>query len=121
MGELSIKRREELEREILSQLGTIVEDTIVEGIDCHRLAEIAGYSHRTLLRLCMKHYNMSLRDFIWKHRVKAMARMVTEGNLSTSELIEDLRIYDKQAVNRHFMRHIGMTPSQLKKDYRENR
>lgn len=104
------------DQRILEKAIKIVEENMQnEEFDVVRFGELMGMSGTSLRRKIKGITGQSPLAFIQKMRIKRAAALLSEGNLTVSEVAFEVGIYDLSYFGKVFRKEFGITPS----SYRE--
>lgn len=90
-----------------------------EEITLELAAEAAGISACHLSRIFKKETGMSLVDYVQKERVEAARHMLIYSDYTLAAISQYLNFSTQSYFIKIFKKHIGMTPGQYRKFYRE--
>ena len=79
------------------------------------VADTVALSRRTLQQRFRRSLNRTVHDEIRRARMKQVARMLAETNLSVSEIALTLEYSGVEKISRYFRREMGMTPVAYRK------
>lgn len=79
------------------------------------VADAAALSRRALQQRFRRSLNRTVHDEIRRARMKQVARMLAETNLSVSEIASTLGYFGVEKISRYFRREMGMTPVAYRK------
>ena len=91
-----------------------------EAVTLENAAEAAGLSACHLSRVFKQETGMSLVDYVQKERVETARHMLIYSDYTLAVISEYLHFSTQSYFIKIFKKHIGMTPAQYRKYYRED-
>jgi LacI family transcriptional regulator len=88
-----------------------------KDIQISDVVEVVATSRRTLQQRFRKLMHRSLHDEIMRVRVKLVAQLLVETNLSVSEIMARLNYASPEHISRSFKKIKGLTPVAYRKEY----
>ncbi len=94
----------------------IIEDTFEEPIQLEQLASLTGMNPFTLVRCFAKDVGLPPHAYLVQVRVNRAAEYLRRGD-SPAKAASEAGFADQSHLNRHFLRHFGVTPGTYRKAY----
>ena len=82
-----------------------------------RFTELSGYSKTHLSRLMIKHYGVTLHQFVFNTRLESAYNLLVLTKINTEELSESLGYASFSHFNKIFKSKYGITPAALRKSH----
>ena len=113
MGEVS-RDGVGLSRDILD----FIDSNLGERLTLSALAKKCFYNPSYFSRSFKERFGVTLVEYISRARARAAARLITESELSTSDIAAECGFSDKSALYRSFSKYYGMTPGEYRERYK---
>lgn len=113
---LQLDSRHTVSERPLQRVLTYINSHYRENITRKEIAKAAGYNESYISRLFTHTMKLSLPEYIHNMRIEDACHMLTETDISVSQISSELGFNSIRNFNRVFHKVLGMTPSQ----YRDN-
>lgn len=90
-----------------------------EDISLENVAESAGYSRTHYSKLFKDFYKISFYDFLQDVRVQAATKLLTDTDLSISDIGSSSGFSSSSTLNRVFKQETGYSPREYRKDFKK--
>lgn len=90
-------------------------------LSCKQVAENAGVSLNYLNQLFMQRFSMTVNHYINHLRIREAKQLIEHTDISLAEIYIQVGYKNNQNFSKQFMKHIGCSPSQYRKQLRDSR
>lgn len=90
-------------------------------LSCEQVAESAGVSLNYLNKLFSEQFKMTVNQYINYLRIQEAKRLIERTDISLAEIYIQVGYKNNQNFSKQFMKHIGCSPSQYRKQLRDSR
>lgn len=90
-----------------------------ERLTCSQIAEEFSYHPSYINRIVHSYTGFSLHDYVIRRRIRKATKLLTETELSMTEIAYRLSFYDSSHFSKVYQTHVGISPSDVRKKFRE--
>lgn len=119
LADLHLEPRYAVPERPLQRVLTYINSHYRESITRKEIAEAAGYNESYISRLFTHTMKVSLPEYIHNMRIEDACHMLTETDISVTQISAELGFNSIRNFNRVFLKALGMTPSQYRNNTRK--
>lgn len=90
-----------------------------ERLTCAKIAGEFSYHPSYINRIIHSYTGFSLHDYVTRRRIRKATKLLTETELSMTEIAYQLSFYDSSHFCKVYQAHVGISPSDVRKKFRD--
>ncbi|MDC0934968.1 AraC family transcriptional regulator [Pirellulales bacterium] len=94
-----------------------IEENFSNEISVEKLAEVAGFSPRSLQRKFQSAFRISPTQYVRRVRINKASNLLVSSDLTISAIAASTGFADQSHLSREFARSVGATPKEFRKRY----
>jgi AraC-like DNA-binding protein len=118
---LDDKLEHSIKQKLAQRIRHFLDDNIDRGIRMSDMESHFHYSGRHLNRIFQEAYSRSIRDYLGERRLELTKRWLESTERTIKDIALSLGYRDSSQLCNYFMRRMGTTPTDYRRDIRERK